>query len=158
MRAILREWTPNTVLKLLSDLSSSSFLMCNISEDGCSTQTYCICPDNTTDCGCPPTDECKQGAAPGCLLRRGGKIANMSRYCCASHNSFFFFGGGGGAQTHFFPRLQFFFHTHFVMGYGYYRGHDRLRWQAKKTKTNENQRGGCPPGAATECKINRNIW
>ena len=94
-------------------------------------------------------------AAPGCLLR-GGKIAKMLKYCsraikfCASPEKVAKGGGGGGAPTHFFFRLQKFFHTHFVMGYGYYHGHDRLRWQAKKKKKKKkNHRGATAPPPAT---------
>ena len=81
------------------------------------------------------------GAAPGCLLRRGGK---MSRYCCA--RPIFLRqpwkkkkitqrggGGGGGTPTHFFPTSKIF-NKHFHKGVGVVSSWPWLSWQAKKKK------------------------
>ena len=62
------------------------------------------------------------GAAPVCLLGEGGggqNCKNVIKFCASPEKK--------KSLTHSFFRLQQFFHTHFVMGYGYYHGHDRLR-------------------------------
>ena len=96
----------------------------------------------------------KAGAAPGCLL--GAKLQKWLATVVRSHSIFapalkkLPSGGGGGLWLIFF-RLQTYFHTHFVMGYGIlsWPWPNRWGWTRKKTKKKRKTIQLPPPPPAT---------